>query len=158
MGLFGITGGARREDKLLGTGVWRRAHDRFGRGLDRFHQVLEGIESDELYNALVVVANELAELQPRLRAVCQEAQRVRPSSDFNIPGGPFSPVHRALSRAANDLATAAQAAAMARLDAERLGLERGGLENVGRRAEAVAEGVHEAEAALAEALSAGSRG
>ncbi len=140
--------GARRDDKELGDGVWRRAHDRFSRGLDRFHQVLEGIESDELYNALVMIADHLADLQPRVRAVCVAAQGQRPSSGTDIPGS-HAGVHRTLSKAANDLAAAAQAAAMARLDGERWGYNSAGLENVAFRADLVVDGVRAAEEALA---------
>jgi hypothetical protein len=154
MGLFSGARAARRDDKDLGTGIWRRAHDRYGRGLDRFHQVLEGIEDDDLYNALVMIADHLADLQPRVREVCREAQRLRPSSDTDIPGV-LAPVHRALSKAANDLATAAQSAAMARLDGERWGYASAGLENVARRADVVTGGVLAAEAALEQARAAG---
>jgi hypothetical protein len=139
--------GAHRDDKELGTGVWRRAHDRFGRGLDRFHQVLEGVQEDGLYNELVGIANRLADLQPRVRAVCQEAQRRSPSVGTDIPGA-LAPVHRHLSKAANDLAAAAQAAAISRLDAERDGDPTSGLANVASRAELVIDEVAVAEAAL----------
>lgn len=148
MGWVSQLRGARRDDKDLGDGVWRRAHDRFTRGLDRFHQVLEGIESDELYNALVMIADHLADLQPRVRAICTTAQRQRPSSGTDIPGS-HTDVHRALSKAANDLAAAAQAAAMARLDGERWGYNSAGLENVAFRADLVVDGVRAAEEALA---------
>jgi hypothetical protein len=147
MGLFSAARGARRDDKELGTGVWRRAHDRYGRGLDRFHQVLEGIDDDDLYNALVMVANHLAEQLPRVRALCVAAQALRPSEGDDIPGL-LAPVHRSLSKAANDLATAAQAAAMARLDGERWGYASAGLENVARRADLVSDDLASAEAAL----------
>ena len=39
-------------EKDLGTGLWRRAHDRYVRGLDRFHQILEGVDDDALHNQL----------------------------------------------------------------------------------------------------------
>lgn len=151
MGFFSAAREARREEKELGSGVWRRAHDRFSRGLDRFHQVIEGIEDDDLYNALVMIANHLAELQERVRTVCVHAQAQSPSSDSDIPHR-YNAVHRALSKAANDLAMAAQSAAMARLDGERWGYASAGLENVARRADTVGTGVAVAEAALAEAL------
>ncbi|MFB0834919.1 hypothetical protein ACX8Z9_06865 [Arthrobacter halodurans] len=153
MGIFGAARGARREEKELGTGVWRRAHDRYGRGLDRFHQVLEGIEDDDLYNALVMIADHLADLQSRVRAVCVAAQALSPSATEDIPFR-LNPVHRALSKAANDLAMAAQSAAIARLDGERWGYASAGLENVARRADVVAGGIEEAERQLAAATSA----
>lgn len=150
MGWVARMRGARRDDQELGDGVWRRANDRFDRGLDRFHQVLEGIEDNDLYNALVMIANHLADLQPRVRAVCTTAQAQRPSRGQDIPGS-HATVHRALSKAANDLAAAAQAAAMSRLDGERWGYNSAGLENVAFRADLVVDGVSGAERALAEA-------
>ncbi|BCT74897.1 hypothetical protein SCMU_07390 [Sinomonas cyclohexanicum] len=131
----------RRDDAELGKGLWRRAHDRFRRGLDRYHQVLEGIDDDVLYNELVVIANALAGLLPRVRAVCIEAQRRSPSDGLDIPGE-FTAVHRALSRAGNALATTAEAAAMLRLA---VGPVPVGALSVQRRAAAVLEHVEEAE-------------
>ncbi|MBB2995335.1 hypothetical protein [Paeniglutamicibacter cryotolerans] len=151
MGFFSAAREARRDEKELGIGVWRRANDRFSRGLDRFHQVIEGIQDDDLYNALVMMANHLAELQDRVRAVCTSAQAQSPSDDSDIPHR-YNAVHRALSKAANDLAMTAQSAAMARLDGERWGYASAGLENVARRADTVGSGVAAAEAALAEAF------
>jgi hypothetical protein len=148
--IFGAGRGARREDKELGTGVWRRAHDRYGRGLDRFHQVLEGIDDDDLYNALVMVANHLADLQPRVREICMRAQALSPSNANDIPHAVHA-VHRSLSKAANDLATAAQSAAIARLDGERWGVASAGVENVARRADVVVAGIEAAEQDLAAA-------
>jgi hypothetical protein len=142
--LFAAARQGRKDDAELGTGVWRRAHDRFRRGLDRYHQILEGVEDDDVYNELVAVANQLGELLPRVRAVCVEAQARWPSQGLDIPGAVIQ-VHRALSRAGNTLATTAEAAAMTRLDGERWGLASAGLENVRRRAELVVEDVAEAE-------------
>ncbi|GAA3711044.1 hypothetical protein GCM10022377_25680 [Zhihengliuella alba] len=132
--------------------MWRRAHDRFERGLDRFHQVLEGIEDDpqynELYNGLASIANRLADELDEVRRICVRAQAARPSEGTDIPPG-ASAVHRALSKAANDLAQAAQAAAMARLDAESHAAAdlQTGLDSVRRRADVVVEGVASARAA-----------
>lgn len=147
MALFAAARQGRRDDADLGTGVWRRAHDRFRRGLDRYHQILEGVEDDGVYNELAVLANELGELLPRVRAVCMQAQAQSPSGGMDIPGALLQ-VHRTLSRAGNALATTAEAAAMARLDGERWGVASSGLENVKRRAEVVAEDVAEAERLL----------
>lgn len=148
MALFAAARQGRRDDAELGTGVWRRAHDRFRRGLDRYHQILEGVADDDVYNQLAVLANELASLLPRVRAVCVTAQASSPSDGMDIPGA-LMPVHRSLSRAGNALATTAEAAAMARLDGERWGLASAGLDNVRRRAELVEEDVAEAERQLA---------
>lgn len=150
MALFGAPRQARRDDRELGKGIWRRAHDRFRRGLDRYHQVLEGTDDDVLYNELAEIANSLAALLPRVRAACVRAQQLAPSEGLNVPGR-LTAVHRSLSRAANALATAAEAAAISRWDAERYGVASAGVENVRRRAEQVGDDVAAAEKALADA-------
>jgi hypothetical protein len=142
LGLFGELRQGRRDDAELGKGLWRRAHDRFHRGLDRYHQVLEGVEDEQLYGELVVIANELAELSARVRGVCIEAQRLAPSEGLDIPGGRLADVHRALSKAGNSLATTAEAAAMLRLAVPAAPVS---AVSVRRRAEAVHEHVDEAE-------------
>lgn len=141
LGLFGELRQGRRDDAELGKGLWRRAHDRFHRGLDRYHQVLEGVEDEQLYGELVVIANELAELSARVRGVCIQAQRLAPSEGLDIPGQ-LAGVHRALSKAGNSLATTAEAAAMLRLAVPAGPV---GAASVRRRAEAVHEHVDEAE-------------
>lgn len=118
MAFFAAARQARKDDAELGKGVWRRAHDRFRRGLDRCHQILEGVTDDELYAQLVPIADDLAALLPQVRALCAEAQVKAPSAGLDIPGS-MTPVHRALSRAGNALATTAEAVAMARHAAER---------------------------------------
>ncbi|MBF4992558.1 hypothetical protein ITX31_00325 [Arthrobacter gandavensis] len=148
MALFAAARQGRKDDTELGKGVWRRAHDRFTRGLDRYHQMLEGVEDDALYNDLALVANDLAALLPRVRAVCAGAQKQLPSSGQDIPGGLIA-VHRALSRSGNSLAAAAEAAAMSRLEGERWGIASAGVENVRRRAALVQDDVAEAERVLA---------
>jgi hypothetical protein len=149
MALFAAARQGRKDDTELGKGVWRRAHDRFTRGLDRYHQMLEGVEDDALYNELALVANDLAALLPRVRAVCAGAQKQLPSSGQDIPGGLIA-VHRALSRSGNSLAAAAEAAAMSRLEGERWGIASAGVENVRRRAALVQDDVAEAERVLAD--------
>ncbi|MBE0010789.1 MULTISPECIES: hypothetical protein [unclassified Arthrobacter] len=148
MGFFTAARQGRKDDAELGTGVWRRAHDRFRRSLDRYHQILEGVADDDVYNQLALLANDLGPLLERVRVVCVTAQASSPSEGMDIPGA-LTPVHRALSRAGNALATTAEAAAMARLDGERWGLASAGLENVRRRAELVEEDIAEAERQLA---------
>ena len=69
---------SRRDDAELGRGLWRRAHDRFIRGIDRFHQVLERLADTEMIELIVPDANTLADLIPRVRAVAMEAQRIAP--------------------------------------------------------------------------------
>ncbi|CEA06663.1 hypothetical protein BN1051_00063 [Arthrobacter saudimassiliensis] len=150
MALFAAARKGRKDDVELGRGVWRRAHDRFTRGLDRYHQMLEGVEDDALYNELALVANTLSDLLPRVRQACAQAQKLHPSDGQDIPGALIS-VHRALSRSGNSLAATAEAAAMSRLEGERWGIASAGLENVRRRAELVVRDVDEAEALLAAA-------
>ncbi|MBP1137638.1 hypothetical protein JOE31_003870 [Arthrobacter sp. PvP023] len=86
MAFFAAARQGRKDDAELGKGLWRRAHDRFLRGLDRFHQVLEGVEDDQLYAELVEIANDLSALSVRVRQVCVEAQRRSPSEGLDIPG------------------------------------------------------------------------
>ena len=145
MGLFSTAFQSRRDDAELGKGLWRRAHDRFKRGLDRYHQVLEGIEDESLYAELVVIADALSGLLPRVRAVCAAAQEGAPSDGLDVPGE-LADVHRALSRAGNALATTAEAAAMLRLA---VGPVPVGALSVQRRAAAVLEQVELAERLVA---------
>ncbi len=127
---FGAAKQAKRDDADLGRGVWRRAHDRFRRGLDRFHQMLEGlaetgptgaqttVQATETYEAVVVLADALSALLPTVRAIAAEAQKIAPSEGMEIPvgtGGYLNDVHRELSRAGNALAAAAEALALVRL-------------------------------------------
>lgn len=147
MGFFTAARQGRKDDSELGTGLWRRAHDRFHRGLDRYHQVLEGVEDDQLYGELLEIANRLAGLSERVRTICTEAQRRSPSDGMDVPGA-LAGVHRALSIAGNSLATTAEAAAMLRLA---VGPVPVGAASVWRRADAVFEQVAEAERLLAEA-------
>ena len=146
-GLFGASRQAKRDDAELGKGVWRRDHDRFRRGLDRFHQMLEGLEaagaagaagtkgaakasgpasgpapspvcSEGTYQAMVMVANNLADLLPIVHGIVMEAQRTAPSDGMEVPlgtGGYLNDVHRELSRSGNALAAAAEALALVRL-------------------------------------------
>ena len=102
MGFFGEYRATRRDERELGEGVWRRAHDRFKRGLDRYHQILESVRDPELREAAVPVANDLADLLPRVRAVCTEAHLRAPSQTQDIPhssSGYLPDVHRQLPRA-----------------------------------------------------------
>ncbi|MFK4298085.1 hypothetical protein ABH924_003243 [Arthrobacter sp. GAS37] len=106
--------------------------------------MLEGVEDEQLYVELVAIANELADLSSRVRAICVEAQLRAPSDGLDIPGS-LADVHRALSKAGNSLATTAEAAAMLRLA---VGPVPVGAVSVRRRAEAVYEHVEEAERLL----------
>ena len=147
MGFFSAARQGRKDDTELGKGLWRRANDRFTRGLDRYHQILAGVEDDALYADLLEIANELTALSGRVRQVCVEAQRRAPSEGLDIPGS-LGGVHRALSTAGNSLATTAEAAAMLRLAVVPVPA---GAESVRRRAESVLEQVNDAERRLATA-------
>ena len=129
-GLFSAGRQAKRDDIELGKGVWRRAHDRFRRGLDRFHQMLEGLAETESgagatptppahhYDAMVTLADQLADLLPVVRGLAMEAQLLGPSDGMEIPtgtGGYLNDVHRELSRAGNALAATAESLALLRL-------------------------------------------
>lgn len=140
-GLFSAGRQAKRDDNELGKGVWRRAHDRFRRGLDRFHQMLEGLAETESragagsttgtgtvagratapayhYDAMVTLADQLADLLPVVRRLAMEAQVLGPSEGMEIPtgtGGYLNDVHRELSRAGNALAATAESLALLRL-------------------------------------------
>jgi hypothetical protein len=151
LGFFSAARQGKRDDDELGKGLWRRANDRFTRGLDRYHQILDGVEDDALYAELVDIANELSELAGRVRLVCVEAQRRSPSDGLDIPGA-LAGVHRSLSTAGNSLATTAEAAAMLRLA---VGPVPVGAESVRRRAGSVTEHVRDAERRLGETAAAG---
>lgn len=140
MGLFSALRGSRSEDRELGLGLWRVDHDRFRRAIDRFHQVLEGTEDDALYALLLPQADRLGELVDRVRTVCARGHREHPVDGSDVPGA-VEPVHRALSRAANDAATAAQAAAMSRFESDPAAV----LATVARRVDTVEARVSEAE-------------
>ena len=145
---------ARRDEAELGLGVWRRAHDRFRRGLDRFHQILETLPDRSLAQAVVPTANALADLLPEVREVCCAAQRTGPSSSQDIPaspGGYLNDVHRELSRAGNAMAQAAEALTMARFMRVDEDTAAHRLDAVVRRAEAVREHVERARALLHDA-------
>jgi hypothetical protein len=143
MGLFSSLRHGKADDRELGQALWRQDHDRFKRAVDRFHQVLEGTEDDALYNSLVPQADRLGDLVAQVRTVCAEAHRRFPVTGDDVPGE-MEPTHRALSRAANEAAASAQAAAMARYDAEPDRVSA----TVARRVGIVEERVAEAEAAL----------
>lgn len=146
MGLFSAARRGRKDDAELGKGLWRRAHDRFARGLDRYHQVLEGVEDEVLHAELAGIGDELTAGFARVRRICVEAQLRSPSSGLEIPGA-LAAVHRALSVAGNSLATTAEAAAMLRLGVVPASA---GVESVRRRADAVLAHVDDAERRLAD--------
>ena len=145
MGLFSSRRASRSDDRELGRALWRSDHDRFRRAVDRFHQVLEGVEDDAIYERLLPQADRLGELVERVRAVCAAAQKAIPVEGDDIPAA-AEPAHRALSRAAHDAATAAQAAAMSRFSADPQAMD-ATLATVKRRIDTVERRVGEAESA-----------
>ncbi len=107
----------RQDDIDLGKGVWRRAHDRFKRGIDRFHQILEQLPSGATLELVVPEANRLADLLPRVRSIAQAAQSLAPSQGNDVPYSPagiYADLHRDLSKAGNAVALCAEALAMTR--------------------------------------------
>lgn len=109
----------RSDDRDLGTGLWRRSHDRFVRAMDRYWQVVQDARSPsaltpEEHNGVVYAGNVLADRVPAVRALCVRLQETHPGDGEHIPTA-VSEVHRELSRASHELAATAQAAAMFRL-------------------------------------------
>lgn len=113
----------------LGTGVWRRADDRFRRAVDRYHQVLERVEgldgsvwppvspADTSVGPqrLAATGDQLARLAERVDAVCVAAQALAPSGGEEIPPGPggvLLDVHRAIARASTLVAQSAESVTM----------------------------------------------
>lgn len=106
----------RRTDPL-GEGVWRRAHDRFRRAVDRYHQVIEPVPAGPVRDRLERTGASLAASLGVVHERCARAQAQAPSSGLEVPiGDGHGPeLHRRLTRAAGLAATAAEAAAMARV-------------------------------------------
>ena len=107
---------SRRADPL-GDGVWRRAHDRFRRAVDRYHQVIEPVPDGAVRDRLEQAGTGLAAQLDVVHELCRRAQSQAPSASFEIPGagGLGSDLHRRLSRSGNLAAQAAESAAMARV-------------------------------------------
>ncbi|NDK31145.1 hypothetical protein [Nesterenkonia haasae] len=137
MKLFKVRRRAKKIDQELGKGLWRQAHDRYVRGLDRYHQILEGVEDDAVYNELVTIGDHLAEQLPRVYELCRRGQQEFPATEMQVPAGAHA-LHGGLSRAANHLATTAEAEAMVRLS-------NGQLASVHHRARQVVDSLTEAE-------------
>lgn len=137
----------RRDNAELGQGVWRRAHDRFRRGLDRFHQILERVSEGPLLESLVPAANRLADLLPDVREIAAAAHRLAPSESTDVPASPdgrYADLHRALSKAGNAVAQCAEALAMLRCGGTCAGNGCPSIESVERRITAVEEQLLEA--------------
>lgn len=135
---------AKKLDQQLGHLLWRQAHDRFARSLDRYWQIVDPQASStipqEQLNGLINAGNILTDALVTVQKICTVCRARFGEHDLDVPNG-ANDIHRYLSRAANDLAATAQAAAM---------FKRGqaSLESVGRRAEKVLDSVHAAEQLL----------
>lgn len=135
---------AKKLDKQLGHLLWRQAHDRFARSLDRYWQIVDPQRSStvpkEELNGLINAGNILTDALATVQEICAISRARFGEHDLDVPNG-ANDIHRNLSRAANDLAATAQAAAMFQRG-------QGSLESVGRRAEKVLESVAVAEQLL----------
>lgn len=106
----------RRRPDPLGEGVWRRAHDRSRRAVDRFHQVVEPVPPGPVRAGLDEVAADLVVALDRVRALCLDAQVAAPSAGLEVPAGPdggHPELHRAISRWAGLAAQASWSATSA---------------------------------------------
>ncbi len=110
-----VLAGRSLDDVELGSGVWRRAHDRFRRAVDRYHQVIEPVEGDAR-GRLEASGARLAGHLDEVRARCAAAALQWPSDGLQVPGGGADAHHR-LSRASTLAAQAAEAATMVRVAA-----------------------------------------
>ncbi len=141
--------GARRADPL-GEGVWRRAHDRFGRSVERFAAIeaaVAGLDAPAPTTGLLAsLRADLEGARDDVRALCVTAQTAAPSTGLDVPGGDggrWLDVHRDLSRAATACAQACEAATMLRVEVEQ-GRE-GGRDAVRRAVEAARAAVGRAQ-------------
>lgn len=132
---------AKTLDKELGTGLWRQAHDRFARSLDRYWQIIDpkqpGSMSQEELNGLINAGNVLTDALSTVRQICIQTRQRFGERELDVPAG-ANDIHRVLSRAANDLAATAQAAALYKSNQT-------GVDTVGRRAEKVLAAVQAAQ-------------
>ncbi|MDO5635055.1 MAG: hypothetical protein Q4G34_09335 [Micrococcus sp.] len=135
----------RADQRELGEGLWRQAHDRYARALHRYHQAVaaaaqSGALSAEQVAGVAHAGEHLEASLARVRQLTVGLQRQFPASqEHHIPAR-TSDVHRQLSRAAHELAATAQALTMFRLG-------QGSSVSVGRHAERTLEFVAQAEAA-----------
>lgn len=132
---------AKKLDQELGHKLWRQAHDRFARSLDRYWQIIDphqasSISQEEL-NGLTHAGNVLTDALTSVRDICAHCRERYGEHELDVPVG-ADDIHRLLSRAANDLAATAQAAAMFKRN-------QASIESVGRRAEKVLESVRAAQ-------------
>lgn len=111
----------RRSPDPLGDGVWWRAHARFRRAVDRYHQVIEPVPPGPVREQLEEIGAGFADALDRVHEVCRRAQALAPSGGLDVPAdrtGSTSAVQQHLSQAGTFVAQAAQAAVMARVAGE----------------------------------------
>ncbi len=102
----------------LGSGVWRRVHDRFARAVRRYRAVIDVVPSRPVRVELLEIADDLDAALEIVRDACQRAQAAAPSEGSDVPVGPgdiYLDVHRRLARAATLCARASESAMMARV-------------------------------------------
>ncbi len=109
-----VLAGRSVDDLELGTGVWRRAHDRFDRAVDRFHQVIAPVPDGAARDRLELDGARLARCLEEVRERCVSAQSAWPSSALEIPHDGAGE-HARISKGATVAAQAAQAATMVRV-------------------------------------------
>lgn len=109
-----VLAGRSLDDLELGTGVWRRAHDRFRRAVDRYHQVIEPVPDGPARDRLEVAGTALAACLDGVRERCAAAQQRWPSDRLEIPGAGTGE-HGRISKGATVAAQAAEAATMVRV-------------------------------------------
>jgi hypothetical protein len=106
----------RRRPDPLGTGVWRRAHARFRRAVDRYHQLLERVPPGAVHDRLHMTGARLAVSVDEVRSLCVAAQALAPSDGDDVPGGQGGALldaHRALGRGATLAAQASETVMLA---------------------------------------------
>lgn len=109
-----VLAGRSLDDLELGTGVWRRAHDRFRRAVDRYHQVIEPVPAGPSRDRLEIAGGRLAACLDEVHQRCVAAQQRWPSDRLEIPGAGTGE-HARVSRGATVAAQAAEAATMVRV-------------------------------------------
>ncbi len=86
--------------------------------MDRYHQMIEAVDTGPVRDALEVVGADLAGVLDDVRVLCTQAEIDAPSASLEIPPGPdgtHPELHRRLSRTATACAEASEAAAMVRV-------------------------------------------
>lgn len=115
----------RRDDAELGLGVWRQNHDRFTRAVDRFFEVVVGIDADRgepdgscaPREELAALTGKLNDEADAVRRICVAGQRRAPTDGMTVPGGDarLGDIRRDVSKAGAMVAQAAQAALLVRV-------------------------------------------